>query len=305
MRPITFLTILTAVGASTMTATSSRRRRRSAVVPSAPSAGATDASPGSVRLSVVVPAYREVRIGQTVQRLRAGLAGVDHEGGVEIVVVDDGSGDSTAALAIEAGADQVVELPENRGKGAAVRAGMLVARGRVACFTDADLSYSPDQIERLLVAVEDGWDVVIGNRDHEDARAVVSTSRLRSLGHAGMALLTRTVLRGRYRDTQCGLKAFRIDVARDVFALARVDRFAMDIEVLHLIERRGYSVTDVPVEVENHELSTVHVGRDTARMLRDLARIKRWGRQGHYDRPVPIAGYDGAPLYAKTTATGV
>jgi glycosyltransferase involved in cell wall biosynthesis len=304
MRPITFMTILAVVGASTMTATSTRLRRRPALVCSAPPAGPAGAPPRSVRLSVVVPAFREVRIGQTVQRLRAGLAGVDHEGGVEIVVVDDGSDDSTAALAIEAGADQVVELPENRGKGAAVRAGMMVARGRVACFTDADLSYSPDQIERLLVAVEDGWDVVIGNRDHEDARAVVSTSPLRSLGHAGMALLTRTVLRGKYGDTQCGLKAFRIDVARDVFALARVDRFAMDIEVLHLIERRGYSVTDVPVEVENQERSTVRVGRDTARMLRDLARIKRWGGQGLYDRSEPVTGYVRPRLSVDTTTSG-
>jgi len=123
-----------------------------------------------VRLSVVVPAYAEADdIGATIARLRDELGGLD--GGLEIVVVDDGSPDDTAAAARASGADQVIEQRPNRGKGAAVRAGVLAATGRTVAFTDADLSYSPDQLRVLLEQVEAGWDVVVGSRRHPEAEA--------------------------------------------------------------------------------------------------------------------------------------
>ncbi|MYB04564.1 MAG: glycosyltransferase family 2 protein, partial [Acidimicrobiaceae bacterium] len=134
----------------------------------------------TVRLSVVVPAYREAgRIGETVATLRSELAPVHHEGGVEIVVVDDGSDDGTAAAGRAAGADVVVEFPVNRGKGAAVRAGMRIASGSVVAFTDADLSYPPHQILGLLEEVEQGADAAVGDRRHPDSVAVTDASWLR------------------------------------------------------------------------------------------------------------------------------
>jgi glycosyltransferase involved in cell wall biosynthesis len=238
---------------------------------------------GDFRLSVVVPAYREERIGATVGRLREALLVVEDEGGVEIVVVDDGSRDGTAELAGAAGADQVVILPENRGKGAAVRAGMLRATGRVVAFTDADLAYSPDQLVGLLHGVESGWDVVVGSREHDDATTVVGASWLRSAGHRVVSMLNRVVLVGRHRDTQCGIKAFRADVARVLFSRAGIDRFAFDVELFHLIERYGFSLSERPVRVENSDRSTVRVARDAVRLVADLARIRRWGRQGRYE----------------------
>jgi glycosyltransferase involved in cell wall biosynthesis len=244
-------------------------------------------APGDVRLTVVVPAYGEQgRIGETVHRLRADLAKVVDDGGVEIVVVDDGSLDGTAREAEKAGADQVIRHPRNRGKGAAVRTGALMAHGRTIAFTDADLAYSPDQILGLLDEVESGWDVVVGSRRHLETTTLVRARRLREIGGRGINLVTRAVLLGHYRDTQCGLKAFRSDVARVIFSHCRVDGFAFDVEVFHLIERYHLSLAEVPVRIENSSASTVNVVRDALRLVRDLFRIRRWARQGVYD-PLP------------------
>lgn len=239
---------------------------------------------GTCRLTVVIPAYREPeRIGATVARIHEELADVAADGGLEVVVVDDGSGDDTARLALEAGAEQVIVQPRNRGKGAAVRAGMLASRGRVALFTDADLAYDPPQLRRALEAVEAGWDVVIGNRRH--AESVVSRATgLRALGSRVVNRLSAAVLLAAPRDTQCGLKAFRGDVARSLFAHARIDGFAFDIEILHLVERAELSLGEIPVQLdEAGEPSTVRVGHDVVRLALDLARVRRWSSIGAYD----------------------
>jgi dolichyl-phosphate beta-glucosyltransferase len=244
-------------------------------------AASRPAPPGELRLSVVIPAYHEeTRIGSTLELLRTALAEVD--GGVELIVVDDGSADRTAAAAREAGADQVIVQPQNRGKGAAVRAGMLAARGRTIAFTDADLAYSPDQLLPLLDRVEEGWDMVAGSRHHEGTNTLVRARRLREVGSRLVNLCTMLLLLGIYRDTQCGLKAFRSDAAKRIFGHAHVDGFAFDIELFHLANRYEYAVLDVPVKVENSEQSTVKVVRDALRLVRDVLRIRRWDRSGTY-----------------------
>jgi putative flippase GtrA len=241
-------------------------------------------APGDRRLSVVVPAYREAdRIGGTVTAIRAALGELDRAGELEIVVVDDGSPDDTAARAEDAGADVVVRSTPNRGKGAAVRQGVLAARGRTVAFTDADLSYAPDQLLRLLDGVEAGWDVVVGSRQHVETRTVVRAGRLREVGGRVINLLTGIALLGRYRDTQCGLKAMRSDVGRLVFSHAHIDGFAFDVEVFHLVERYRLTLSEVPVEVVNSTRSTVNVARDAGRLVRDLFRIRRFGRIGLYE----------------------
>jgi glycosyltransferase involved in cell wall biosynthesis len=232
----------------------------------------------------VLPAYGEAgRIGTTVTQVRAAFAEAGDD--VEIVVVDDGSDDDTAQAARAAGADNVLIHGENRGKGAAVRTGVLAARGRVVAFTDADLAYSPDHLLELRDRIEDGWDVVVGSRRHTEAIALVRAGRLRELGGRVINLLTQAVLLGRYVDTQCGLKAFRADVARSIFERARVDGFGFDVEVFHLVERDRLSLLEVPVRVVNSERSSVRVARDAVRLVTDLFGIRRRAALGGYGLP--------------------
>jgi glycosyltransferase involved in cell wall biosynthesis len=238
---------------------------------------------GDHRLSVVVPAFHEeTRIADTVARIRSELGELDQAGDLEIVVVDDGSSDDTAAVARSAGADQVIVQPENRGKGAAVRAGVLVAQGRTVAFTDADLAYAPGQLVPMLDAVESGYDVVVGNRHDNDSDTLVGTSALRSFGSRVVNMATNILLLGNYRDTQCGCKAFRSDIGRVVLGAGKIDGFAFDIEILHLIERYGLSLKEVPVEVVNSETSTVRALHDGLAVGRDILRIRRNATQGVY-----------------------
>jgi dolichyl-phosphate beta-glucosyltransferase len=264
-------------------------------------------APGDCRVSVVVPAYDEAdRIGDTVRRLCDGLAALAADGGLEVVVVDDGSTDGTAEAALAAGASQVVVQPRNLGKGAAVRVGVLAARGRTVAFTDADLAYGPDQVQRVAAAVEDGWDVAIGDRRHPETRTLVAPSRLRAWGSRAINWLGYAVLLGSFRDTQSGLKAFRSDVARFVFARTRVDGFAFDIEVLHLVERHQLSLVEVPVEVTNSSRSTVSAARDAARLVVDLFRIRHWSAEGAYeaDDDLPPVVPPGPPAVQSPVAPG-
>ncbi|MCC5953270.1 MAG: glycosyltransferase family 2 protein [Acidimicrobiia bacterium] len=279
-------TVVAAAGVAAVGAigwTWARRTRAQSVRRALDSPTARPAPPGEFRLSVVVPAYREPDIGASVAVIRQALADVHDDGGVEVIVVDDGSHDGTAERASEAGADRVVRQPVNRGKGAAVRAGMLVARGRTVAFTDADLAYSPDHLLTLLAEVESGWDVVVGSRRHTDTTTLVRARRVRELGGRAINLLTRVVLLGHHRDTQCGLKAFRGDVARILFSHSHVDGFAFDVELFLLVERYGFSLHEVPVTVVNTGGSTVRVVRDAARLVRDLFRIRAWSALGVYD----------------------
>lgn len=236
-------------------------------------------SPGEHRLTVVLPAYRAAdRVAASVAAVRDALADID----LEILVVDDGSADGTAEQAEAAGA-VVVRLPENRGKGAAVRAGVLASSGRTVAFTDVDLAYPPEQLRALLVEIEDGWDVAVGNRWHPDSESITRPPYLRRLSSRLFNALTAAVLLAQYRDTQCGCKAFRSDVARTVFEHTLLDGFAFDVEVLHLVERYRLSLREVPVRVSEDGSSTVRVGAVALGMVRDLFRVRRWGSQGAYE----------------------
>jgi glycosyltransferase involved in cell wall biosynthesis len=244
---------------------------------------------------VVVPAYREAgRIGTTVEEVRAALA--DLGGGLEVVVVDDGSDDATAEEARAAGADQVLVHPGNRGKGAAVRTGVLAAAGATIAFTDADLAYSPDQLAGLLAAVEAGTDVVVGSRRHEQTTTLVRARRLREVGGRAVNLVTRLLVLDRERDTQCGMKAFRADAARAVFERTTIDGFAFDIELFVIADRLGLEVGEVPVQVENSTRSTVNVVRDAGRLVADLLRIRRADRAGRYAPDAPGGSTGTAPV---------
>ena len=245
--------------------------------------GAAERVRHAVRLSVVVPAYREAgRIGATVAALRAALAPVHEEGGAEIVVVDDGSDDGTAAAGRAAGADMVVEFPVNRGKGAAVRAGMRAASGAVVAFTDADLSYPPHQLLALLEEVEQGADAAVGDRCHPDSVVLTEPSRLRRAGSRAVGAVCRMLRLGRGHDTQCGLKAFSREAAGELLDASVVNRFAFDVELLFLADRLGMRVRDVQVEVVNRRSSSVRVVSDGWELVLDMVRIRCRAFLGRY-----------------------
>ncbi len=248
-------------------------------------AGSGGASSG-VRLSVVLPAFREAEIiADTLAALRDGLSGAAAGDALEIIVVDDGSDDATVERARAAGADRVIALGGNRGKGAAVRAGMLAASGEVVVFTDADLQYPPDRIVAVLARLEGETGAVVARRGRSGE---VSLRRLRTYTVSRLAriLVLNPADAAKHLgvDTQCGLKAFRRPVAQEVFGRCRVDRFGFDVEVLALLALLG-----VPVAVETvaaaaaPRRSSVRVLRDGAAILRDLLRIRRWLRRGVYD----------------------
>ena len=235
------------------------------------------------RLTVVVPAYNEAaRIGATVRALQKALGDLP-DGGLELLVVDDGSTDLTATTAEEAGAT-VLRQGVNGGKGAAVRAGALAATGRTVAYTDADLSYPPDQIAALLERVEAGAPFVAGSRRHVETVTLIRGRRLREVSGRAFNLLSRLVVLGHYRDTQYGLKAFDAEAATLLFGCGLVDGFAFDVELFRLAELFGIPIVEVPVRVSNVGSSTVQMGRDARRMIEDLARIRRWAGDGTYER---------------------
>lgn len=239
---------------------------------------------GGPRVSVVLPAYRAAAVvADAVGAVRSAFedAGVSGEQ-VEVVVVDDGSDDDTAGQAHQADA-RVVVLPTNRGKGAAVRAGMMAASGDTRLFTDVDLAYPPDQLPVVLGLLESGWDVVVGSRRHPATRTVSAAPAVRQVGSHLFNLMTHLVLLGGYRDTQCGLKGFSAKAAQEIFSRSVVDGFAFDVEVLHLSERLHLSLVETPVVLEHVEASTVRLIPQSVRMLRDVLAVRRRSAKGGYD----------------------
>lgn len=195
-------------------------------------------------------------------------------GPLEIIVVDDGSDDGTAAAAAAAGADEVVSLPTNRGKGAAVRAGMARAHGTAVGFTDADLAYPPGQLAAMVTEVEAGAEVVVGSRRHRDSVSHRQTGLERAVAGRAFSWLCRALLLTDLSDTQCGLKVFSAPAAADLFGSSTIDGFAFDVEILYLAGRRHYRIVEVPVELTNPRRSSVHAGRHLAGVLRDVLRLR-------------------------------
>jgi len=238
------------------------------------------------KLSVVIPAYNEAaRLPKGLQQIRQYAEQTGWA--MEIVVVDDGSHDGTAAAAraFEPGptALRVLVNERNRGKGYSVRRGMLAAAGELLLMSDADQSTHIREIEKLLPAVAEGFDVVIGSRDHPEAILSPPQGWLRRR----MGWLLRTVRRQLVlrdlADTQCGFKLFTRRAGRRIFRLVRREDFAFDFEALLLARRLGYRVKEVGVVWCNDPDSRVHLLRDPFRMLGGLVAI-RW-RLRHVREP--------------------
>ncbi len=232
-----------------------------------------------MQISVVVPAYNEAhRIRRTAETISAFLAREFDE--YEVIVVDDGSrGDTQGALT---GLSRVrcIRNETNRGKGYSVRRGMLEAQFDPVLFTDADLSTPIEDALALHKAIQAGADVAIGAR-LPDPSKLVRRPPLRRLMAFGFRMCVKLIALRGFRDTQCGFKMFRRDVARTLFGVGRLDRWGFDVEVLFLAKRRGLKIAQVPVSYSESNESRLSFLTPLT-MLRDLLSIRRNALLGRY-----------------------
>ncbi|HKV27187.1 MAG TPA: dolichyl-phosphate beta-glucosyltransferase [Candidatus Acidoferrales bacterium] len=239
-----------------------------------------------LELSVIIPAYNEGRrLPRTLERVRGYLGGT--RAAAEVIVVDDGSRDGTAEVVArfqnEMRELRLVSNGQNRGKGYSVRRGMLEARGRVALFTDADLSAPIEEAGKLLEALETA-DVAIGSRAVDRRLIEVHQSRARELAGIFFNWIVRLFTGLRFQDTQCGFKAFAMPESRIIFEQQRIEDFGFDPEILFLAQRHGLRTAEVPVRWAHDPATKVHVMRDSARMFVDLLRIRWNAAKGRYPR---------------------
>jgi glycosyltransferase involved in cell wall biosynthesis len=239
--------------------------------------------------SIVIPAYNEAA------RIQGALESVvgcirRWEWFAEVIVVDDGSRDRTAAIVQEFAANapevRLLQNPANRGKGYSVRNGVLQSLGEIVMFTDADLSAPIEEAEDLFAAIAAGADIAIGSRWLERDRQTVRQPLYRQFFGRCFNAVTRAVMGLPFADTQCGFKAFTRAAAQTVFQLETIERWGFDPEILFIALKRGYRVVEVPVTWGHDERSRLSYLKDGLRMLQDIA-IVRWNALlGRYSKQV-------------------
>jgi glycosyltransferase involved in cell wall biosynthesis len=245
---------------------------------------------GFSSLSIVIPAYDEAdRIAHTLERI--GVWRRQTERDVEVIVVDDGSRDATAALARRAGWVRVLQ-EGHRGKACAVRTGMLAASGDLVLFSDADLAVPIEEVTRLIDLQQSGYDVVIASREGSGARRIGEPWHRHAMGRAFNALVRLLVVPG-IHDTQCGFKLFTREACFSIFSalrlydesspeLAAAAVTAFDVEVLFLARLKGFRIAEAPVTWRFGEQSKVSCVRDSVYNFWDVIRVRWKASRGHY-----------------------
>ena len=239
--------------------------------------------------SIVIPAYNEsARIPAT---LKSVVDCIRQRGwSAEVVVVNDGSSDSTAdvvrAFAAANPEVRLLENPGNRGKGYSVRSGMLQAHGEVVLFSDADLSAPIEEADGLFAAIAAGADIAIGSRWLETKRQTIRQPFYRQFFGRCFNGVTRFVMGLKFADTQCGFKAFTRAAAQTVFQLQTIERWGFDPEILFIALKRGYVIKEVPVSWAHDERTRMSYLKDGIKMLQEIA-IVRWNAlTGRYGKQV-------------------
>lgn len=237
-------------------------------------------------LSIVIPAYNEEwRLPPTLDRILAWLEKSEYQE-AEVLVVDDGSTDGTAKLVESKSADEphlrLLRNPGNRGKGYAVRHGMLEAQGEWILISDADLSAPIEELEKLLEAARrTEAQVAIGSRALDRSLIGVHQSRWRETSGVIFNRVMRFVTGLPFADTQCGFKLYHCEAARRIFRLQRLDGFGFDVEDLFIAQRLGIKSIEVPVRWNNVEGTKVSLTQGL-RSFSDLLRIRCYGLAGRY-----------------------
>lgn len=230
-------------------------------------------SSDNIYLSVIIPAYNEERrIVEPLSQVADYFAKQSYN--AEIICVNDGSTDGTAQVLKRASENcsmiRIITYQTNHGKGYAVKQGVLEAKGSYVLFSDADLNTPIEEVERLL-GMLNGHDIAIGSRGGRTQKRPL----IREIGSRSLNLAIRMLAVPGIKDTQCGFKLFKSEIAKKIFSLVFLEGFSFDIEVLYLARRLGYKVVEVPVVWFYRGGSKVHPVMDGLRFLRDILRIRR------------------------------
>lgn len=233
-------------------------------------------------LSLILPAYNEARrIADTIRVAQDYINSLGETW--ELIVVDDGSTDSTldqirTSLTPFSGGGEggvrVITYTPNRGKGFAVRQGVLASRGRFVAFSDVDMSAPFTEFPKLFDAIRDGYDVAIGSRAVKGALLEKHQPLYRELGGKGLNLIVRLLAVPGIHDTQCGFKLFRGDLAREVFGKCFINSWGFDVEVLYLARRLGATIAEIGVKWSHAEGSTIRPFRAALRVIWDVIRVR-------------------------------
>lgn len=246
----------------------------------------------SLSLSIVVPAYNEgSRLGKSLRAIATYLGEYAPES--ELIVVDDGSTDDTAATARAELSEaknlrtSVISYQSNLGKGRAVRLGLLASRGEITLFTDADLSTPITETPKLVDPILRGeCDLALGSRALDRSLIGIHQPWRREQGGRVFNLAVRLATGLPFWDTQCGFKAFRMSACRPIVEGATIDRFGFDVELLYVSYRAGLRLKEIPVRWDHAEGSKVNIATDWYKMLSEVGRIRQQARRGVYDRAI-------------------
>ena len=238
-----------------------------------------------MKLSIVLPSYKDAELLRSqlpvfIDWLNAKI------GSYELIIVDDGSDDAGATENI-AKENQVIFIRQekNSGKGAAVRKGMLAAKGEYRIFTDADIPFEFEAIKNFLHYIKDKeFDIAIGDRRLPESNYFSKIKGARKVGSNIFTFFVGRFITTGFSDTQCGIKGFKGKVADDLFSVARLNGFAFDVEILYIALKRNYDIKRLPVHFRsNHDDSSVSLMRHAPGMLMDLFRIKWNHLRGKYN----------------------
>ena len=235
--------------------------------------------------SIILPAYNEsARIAATLETIL--VHATQRNWNVEIIVVNDGSSDHTAEIVCEYASKhpvlRLLENPGNRGKGYSVRNGMLQAKGDILLFSDADLSSPIEEADKLFAAIAKGAEIAIGSRWVDPGLQIRRQPLYRRIFGRIFNLALRISLGLRFKDTQCGFKAFTRRSAQAIFPLQKIERWGFDPELLYLAKKFGFTISEVPVAWSHREGTRIHPLRDGIRMLSELLKIRWYALTGNY-----------------------
>lgn len=237
------------------------------------------------KVSIIIPAFNEeFRLPKTLDSVYNYMESRGSD--FEVLIVDDGSLDGTASFVEEYSEKQpkvkLVRYPVNRGKGYAVRVGMLEADGDYLIYNDADGSSPIEEIEKLVKSIESGVDIAFGSRAKPDESRVVDALAYRKYMGNTFNLIVQTLVLPGIHDTQCGFKMFRSDCAREIFSVAKEDGFAFDVEILFIARLKKYKLEEVPINWSNVDGSKVNVFFDSPKMFLQVLNVAVGKWTGRY-----------------------